>query len=176
MKLESGRPTKACESCGSDFTRHPKDSASQWAGRQYCSISCRNKSTPSSYIHLRFWKYVDRRSCNECWLWTGGTDGRGYGSLSGGSGSSPVKAHRLSYELANGPIPVGLVVRHGCDNPLCVNPAHLEVGTQKENIHDMVVRGRANPKSQLNLRPGAKNIHGAGPLSNGEMLNGTRSQ
>lgn len=176
MKVESGRPRKACEACGSDFTRHPRDSDSQWESRAYCSISCRNKSTMPVPIHLRFWKHVERRGATDCWEWTGNKDGRGYGSLSGGSGSSPVKAHRLSYELANGPIPTGLVVRHSCDNPICVNPAHLEAGTQKENIHDMVVRGRANPKSQLNLKPGAKNIHGAGPLSNGEILNGTRSQ
>lgn len=51
-------------------------------------------------------------------------------------------AHRLAYMLEVGPIPEGMVVRHKCDNPLCCNPKHLEIGTQKDNVHDTLNRGR----------------------------------
>lgn len=55
-----------------------------------------------------------------------------------------VLVHRLAYAATHGGIPAGLIVRHRCDNPRCVNPAHLEAGTQADNIQDMVSRGRAN--------------------------------
>ncbi|WP_171935781.1 HNH endonuclease signature motif containing protein [Escherichia coli] len=75
-----------------------------------------------------------------CIRFTGSIDKSGYGRIM----INRVKygAHRLAYELANGPIPDGYVVRHKCDNPSCINPSHLEVGTQAENIKDKVTRGR----------------------------------
>ena len=82
--------------------------------------------------------------------------------------TSKFKAHRVSYEMANGPIPDGLIIRHKCDNPNCVNPKHLESGTQKDNMLDASFRGRINPKSLLNLRPGEKGVYGAGTKSNGD--------
>lgn len=88
-----------------------------------------------------------------CWAWSGSKDGKGYGILSSrhGNSRSPEKAHRVSYEKENGEIPDGMVVRHKCDNPECTNPDHLEVGTQKDNMRDMVNRGRMNEKSIKNL-------------------------
>jgi hypothetical protein len=173
MKASTNRPSKICEACSADFYRHPRDSASQWSSRRFCSISCRNRSTKPVPVHLRFWRFVTPADSEECWIWSGSKDPRGYGTLSAESGSSPIKAYRLAYEMRHGPIPDGLVVRHKCDNPSCVNPDHLEVGTQKDNVRDMVERGRANPSSLLNLRPGAVGHHGAGPLSNGDIY-GTR--
>lgn len=75
-----------------------------------------------------------------CIRFTGHLDGEGYGRIM----VARVKymAHRLSYSLNNGPIPDGYVVRHKCDNPSCINPEHLEVGTQADNIADKVSRGR----------------------------------
>src|SRR5689334_4116509 len=71
----------------------------------------------------RFWSKVDRRAPAECWLWLGSRDDKGYGRLD--RNKRIARAHRLAWELTHGPIPDGLVVRHRCDNPPCVNPAHL---------------------------------------------------
>lgn len=144
------KPSKECKLCGRDFFRKSSDAGKHWEGRVYCSISCRNKDTKPTPIHLRFWKYV--RKTNDCWLWDGTTDERGYGRITLYKNESPVKAYRLSFEMRNGPIPKGLVVRHKCDNPNCVNPDHLELGTQKDNSRDMVERGRMNKKSLENLK------------------------
>ncbi len=95
----------------------------------------------------RFWSKVDRKSDDECWLWTARRDKDGYGQIRIGSevdGSTQnTRAHRLSWELANGPIPNKLQVMHLCDTPPCVNPRHLRLGTHKENMADKVQKGRA---------------------------------
>jgi hypothetical protein len=87
----------------------------------------------------RFWANVDRSG--DCWRWTGhiGRNNR-YGMLRVNGRS--VKAHRFSWELHFGPVPSGLVVRHRCDNPVCVRPEHLQLGTQADNVHDAIERGR----------------------------------
>lgn len=121
-------------------------------------------------IHERYLAKVVRRESG-CWGWSGAKC-RGYGILSTRRGSPPAKAHRVSYELFKGPIPDGMLVRHTCDNPECTNPDHLLLGTDADNARDRVARGRSNPKSYLNLRPGARGYHGAGPLSNAELKNG----
>lgn len=79
---------------------------------------------------------------DECWPWTGGKQGKGYGQffLPGGK---PIGAHRYSWMLANGQeIPAGMHVLHSCDNPPCVNPAHLRVGWPRDNSRDAIERGR----------------------------------
>lgn len=90
----------------------------------------------------RFFRFVDKSG--DCWIWKGKTiTQKGYGLIqSGGKGSKHKSVHRLSYEMHIGEITAGLVVMHKCDNPSCVNPDHLELGTQSKNIKDAIERGR----------------------------------
>jgi len=85
-----------------------------------------------------------------CWVWTGWRNHRrgDYGQIRVNYRS--VRAHRFSWEIHNGPIPAGLVVLHGCDNPPCVNPAHLSLGTNLDNIEDRKLkrRGRGECKAR----------------------------
>lgn len=91
-----------------------------------------------------FWAKV--RKTDGCWFWTGAHTVAGYGYVysAGGTHASRTRAytHRVSYELSKGKIPAGMVVRHMCHNPKCVNPAHLDIGQQKDNVQDMVTAGR----------------------------------
>ena len=81
---------------------------------------------------------------NGCWEWQAARNKKGYGLIGDENGRDgrTLLAHRVSYELFVGPIPSGLLVMHKCDNPRCVNPEHLKVGTAQENSNDMVDKGR----------------------------------
>jgi len=93
---------------------------------------------------VRFFRYVSPEPTSGCWLWSGSTDRRGYGQLR--FGRKLRYATHVSLELAGRPVSGGLCALHRCDNGNCVNPDHLFVGTQLENIADMRVKGRhVNP-------------------------------
>lgn len=127
------RAKGVCEHCGAEYEKTNN-------ANRYCSMEC------------RFWSKVDKRSENECWPWTGARMPFGHGSFNpeGKRGHQNVAAHRFSYELHSG-VPVrslkrkrwgDLYVCHTCDNPSCVNPKHLYLGSHATNIKDMNDRGR----------------------------------
>ena len=91
-------------------------------------------------IDDRFWEKV--RKTRGCWYWTASTDPLGYGFFHV-SGRKKVRAHRVAWELTNGPIPQGMLVCHTCDHPSCVRPDHLFLGTNDDNLKDMARKGRA---------------------------------
>lgn len=88
----------------------------------------------------RFWSKVERREPNDCWTWRASLDSSGYGQLK--RDGKVVRASRLAYELALGPIPDGVFVCHKCDDRRCCNPSHLLLGANADNVADMVAKRR----------------------------------
>ena len=92
-----------------------------------------------------------------CLTWTGYRNPKGYGTIN--VAGTPVYAHRLSWENANGPIPEGKCILHKCDNPPCCNPDHLFLGTRAENNADMVAKGRARQGASQAAKTHCKRGH-----------------
>ena len=101
---------------------------------------------PYKGISSRFWAKVYKSK--DCWEWIRQINSNGYGVLQCGprKGRKMVRAHRISYKLHNGPIPEGLLILHKCDNKLCVNPDHLELGDYSKNLKDAWNRGLRSQK------------------------------
>ena len=100
-------------------------------------------------VSERFWAKVDKSG--ECWLWKASKNLHGYGQLM--IARKPLGAHRVAWELANGPIPAGMCVCHRCDTPACVRPDHLFLGTHTDNMRDMFSKKRrktAPTRGELN--------------------------
>lgn len=105
----------------------------------------RLRKSRTSPIEVRFWANVLVAGSDECWKWTGRAHEDGYGVIY--FNRKYWRASRLSWVLfgGNGPIPSGMVIMHTCDNPPCVNPAHLVLGTHLDNRRDCINKGRAVP-------------------------------
>jgi hypothetical protein len=100
-----------------------------------------NRVLQSSQFAAWFWSYVEKRE-EGCWHWSHTRTKKGYGVVS----LYPfgiAQAHRVAYQMTHGPVPDGQVVLHQCDNRACVNPEHLRVGSQRDNIHDRIAKGRS---------------------------------
>lgn len=108
-----------------------------------------------------FWERVDKS--DECWVWTGALTKFGYGHTSGlpYGEKRPLLTHRVSWLLTHGDIPDGMCVLHRCDNPPCVRPDHLFLGSKKDNTQDMIDKGRGRAGAQpWNSRTlGERNAH-----------------
>lgn len=122
-----------CERCASKFVHI------QRRPQRYCSLRCATKSIDRGTPESRFLAMVDIHP-NGCIVWTGVPMRGGYGRIRVNGKS--MKAHRYSWELSNGPLPEGAWVLHRCDNPPCVNPDHLFLGSPSDNVADMVEKKR----------------------------------
>lgn len=113
--------------------------------------------TAQQRIEKRFWARVDKSG--GCWIWTGARSG-GYGTMR--IGGRMAKAHRVSFELGRGPVPSGALVCHRCDNPPCVNPDHLFLGTIADNNRDRQQKGRSKNLFRSDASHPARRRSGSG--------------
>lgn len=130
---------RTCLKCGSQF--QTAQHRINRGGGKYCSQKC-YETRPPKPIEKRFWSKVSKTET--CWVWTGAHGQSGHGVVS--TGQKSTQASRISWELHFGTIPNGLMICHHCDNPPCVRPDHLFLGTQKDNMKDSCVKYRQQKK------------------------------
>lgn len=124
-------------------------------GRGY-GVQSRRGPAPQPVLQ-RLMRHIEPEPNSGCWLWMAQTVLGGYGRTQIGvqvqyARAPKVLAHRAMWMEVHGPIPAGLDVMHRCDVPPCVNPAHLTLGTRRDNIQDAIQKGRKNPRAQMLAR------------------------
>jgi hypothetical protein len=136
---------RRCEHCSSPIVYTDAWTPSRRARTRFCSRACAALVAHRTDGRSRFEKNIIPEPMSGCWLWLGTISTYGYGQMK--VNGTLFLAHRLSFELHNGPISPNAWILHGCDNRLCVNPEHLYLGDHIRNMRDMVERGRARTGS-----------------------------
>lgn len=131
---------RRCRACGAILTRRDGEGAGDWSARQSCNRSCHVAWKNAKPIWQTFQEKTELRGSG-CLEWIGHKDRKGYGRFASQSGE--ILAHRLAYIMHHGPIGRQHVL-HRCDNPSCVNPQHLFLGSNQDNMDDMVAKGRSS--------------------------------
>ena len=135
---------RICVTCGTPFEVEVD------RGQRFCKRTCMrypNRTMPRRPLEERFWEKVEKT--NGCWLWTARKNPGGYGWFRVDETRGSVLAHRMAYELTHGPLPDGMFACHHCDNPACVRPDHLFLGTDQDNKADMTHKGRQVKGSRM---------------------------
>ena len=129
-----------CQICGNEF--NVRSYQLKIGTGKYCSSKCRGKGVNKPVpVEERIMKFIDVKEENDCWEFKGSKNKNGYGKI-GVGGKKNDSAHRVIFKIYNSDIPKDMVILHTCDNPSCCNPKHLVLGTQNDNIQDMVQKGR----------------------------------
>lgn len=131
---------RRCIKCGEPLIRKAGESHGYFADRKFCSRACYAGNRSAKPIWMTFQENTIKRE-NGCIEWQGYADRKGYGRFSTHGGE--VLCHRIAYAIHFGANVAGKQVLHRCDNRLCCNPQHLFLGTHKDNMADMVRKGRS---------------------------------
>lgn len=139
-----------CAQCGEPFDRGYAINSRRAKRPQFCSRECQNaysKAGAAARAQQRFWSHVEIGNEDDCWEWHSQRDKNGYGRFHFARKAGVTQlAHRHAVQFFAGiTIPDGIVACHSCDNPGCVNPAHILLGSQADNVADMIAKGRKSP-------------------------------
>lgn len=160
MPVQSSRLPRPCPGCGKTF--RPRHAPTQSGFTTYCSRTCWRTHAVKVPLAERFWSKANRSTADACWEWQAGCTKTGYGEF--GVSGKMLRAHRVAWEIVNGPIPPAVDVCHRCDNRRCVNPDHLFLGTRSDNMRDCAAKGRVRGA----VEPGER--HSSAKLTEAQVL------